>query len=88
MNEPEPDGIELPDAELRFDLGEYEETVLSLILLVRGLTAIALILTLLIWTLITANSVFGSRPVTYLFGWLPAIFVMGATVYLLGKLYE
>ncbi|MFC7216252.1 hypothetical protein ACFQO4_19500 [Saliphagus sp. GCM10025334] len=88
MSEPDTDRIELPDAELRFDAKGYEENVLLLILLVRGLTAIALILTLLIWTLITANSVFGSRPVTYLFGWLPAIFVMAATVYLLGKLYE
>ncbi|MFC7215921.1 hypothetical protein ACFQO4_17770 [Saliphagus sp. GCM10025334] len=88
MAQSDRDRIDPPDPELRFDAGSYEGSLVNAIIVLRGLIGICLILTMLIWTLITANSIFSERSVLYLGHWIPVILAMAAAVYLLGKLYE
>lgn len=74
---------------LRYDLGGYEETVLSAIIVVQAVLAV-MMLFVGYWFLHLTVGTFDhpGTPITEYFGFLPVIVAMVVAVYLLGKLYE
>ncbi|UTF55995.1 hypothetical protein [Natronosalvus rutilus] len=89
MTQEDRDRTDLPDAKLRFDAGDHEDFLVKAIMTLRGLLGIILLVMLLPWTLVTANSIFlETRSVLYLGHWVPVMLAIVAAVYLLGKLYE